>query len=80
MALFIFQGLESELEEVEKKKKEFEEIIEEESQSQGRDLNLEESQVSARKIQLVSRPILVWYPLNSSHCHLFSEEDRPNEI
>ncbi|XP_063405474.1 structural maintenance of chromosomes protein 1A-like [Mytilus trossulus] len=37
--------LEKELEEVDKKRQEFEERIEEESQSQGRDLNLEESQV-----------------------------------
>lgn len=37
--------LEQELEEVESKRKEFEEQIEEESQSQGRDLQLEESQV-----------------------------------
>ena len=37
--------LEQELEEVERKRQEFEERIEEESQSQGRDLDLEESQV-----------------------------------
>ncbi|XP_021341818.1 structural maintenance of chromosomes protein 1A-like [Mizuhopecten yessoensis] len=37
--------LEQELDEVEKKRQEFEERIEEESQSQGRDLDLEESQV-----------------------------------
>ena len=38
--------LERELEDVEAKRQEFEERIEEESQSQGRDLELEESQVS----------------------------------
>lgn len=38
--------LEGELEAIDKKKVEFEERIEEESQSQGRDLELEESQVS----------------------------------
>ena len=37
--------LERELEDVEAKRREFEERIEEESQSQGRDLELEESQV-----------------------------------
>ena len=37
--------LEGEMEEVEKKKQEFEAIIEEESQSQGRDFKLEEEQV-----------------------------------
>ena len=40
--------LEDELEEIEKKRKEFEEMIEEESQSQGRDMNLEENQVSEK--------------------------------
>ena len=38
--------LERELEEVEDKRREFEERVEEESQSQGRDLELEESQVT----------------------------------
>ena len=38
--------LEEELEQVERKRVEFEERIEEESQSQGRNLQLEESQVS----------------------------------
>jgi hypothetical protein len=38
--------LERELEEVDAKRREFEEQIEEESQSQGRDLQLEESQVN----------------------------------
>mgnify|MGYP003692233561 CR=1 FL=1 len=37
--------MEKELEEVEKKQQEFENQIEEESQSQGRDLDLEENQV-----------------------------------
>lgn len=37
--------LEDELEEVERKRLEYEEKIEEESQSQGRDVNLEDSQV-----------------------------------
>ena len=41
--------LERELEDVEAKRQEFEERIEEESQSQGRDLELEESQVSMKK-------------------------------
>lgn len=40
--------LERELEEVESKRREFEEQIEEESQSQGRDLQLEESQVQEK--------------------------------
>lgn len=39
------QEMEKELEEVEKKQQEFENQIEEESQSQGRDLDLEENQV-----------------------------------
>lgn len=43
--------LEKELEEVDRKRQEFEERIEEESQSQGRDLDLEESQVSSNTEQ-----------------------------
>ena len=51
----LLQGLERELEEVEQKKQEFEELCEEESQSQGRDLNLEESQVLLWFIRLLDR-------------------------
>ncbi len=43
--------LEQELETVEQKRAEFEEQIEQESQSQGRDLELEESQVSGYNLR-----------------------------
>ena len=40
------ESLEQELDEMEEKRKEYEEMIEEESQSQGKDLTLQEGQVS----------------------------------
>ena len=49
--------LETELETVEAKRAEFEEQIEQESQSQGRDLTLEESQVWIRIQGLHQRPV-----------------------
>lgn len=49
--------LEKEMLSVEKARQEFEERMEEESQSQGRDLTLEENQVSSRRVGGIGRSL-----------------------